>query len=105
MEFLRSYKDENSKVVSCEFGKDVHWWSKFVVQYNVVSMMPMVDWSKPDEILASDACLVGAGGWFNGNYFHCKFPEFIQSQSLHINALEMLTVIVGIKLWGRFWKG
>jgi len=105
LEFLRSYKDENSRVVSDEFLKDVHWWSKFVVQYNGVSMMPMVDWSDPDEILASDACLVGAGGWFNGKYFHCEFPDFIQSQSLHINALELLTIIVCIKLWARFWKG
>ncbi len=68
-------------MVSCEFLKDIQWWSKFVVQYNVISMVPMTDWSKPDEILASDACLVGAGGWFNGKYFHCSFPEFIQAQS------------------------
>jgi len=105
LEFLRGYKDESSRVVSDEFLQDVKWWSKFVVQYNGVSMMPMSDWSNPDEILASDACLVGAGGWFNGKYFHCSFPEFIQSQSLHINALELLTVIVCFKLWGQYLKG
>jgi hypothetical protein len=105
LEFLRSFKDDGTRVLSEEFIKDVAWWSKFLVEYNGISMMPLEDWSQPDEILASDACLVGAGGWFNGKFFHCKFPEFIQAQGLHINALELLTVIVCAKLWGKHWKG
>jgi hypothetical protein len=68
-------------------------------------MMTLEDWSQPDESLASDACLVGAGGWFHGKFFHCKFPEFIHVRGLHINALELLTIIVCAKLWGVFWKG
>ena len=62
-------------MVSEEFLKDVHWWSKFVIQYHRVSVMLVVDWSKPDEIMVNDTCLVAAGGWFNGNYFHCEFPN------------------------------
>ncbi len=59
-------------------------------------MMLMEDWSQPDEVVASDDCLVCRGGWFKGKYFHFEFQEFIRSQSLHINALELLTVIVCI---------
>jgi hypothetical protein len=104
LEFLRSFRGESVLPLPREFVKDLQWWSKFMVEYNGVSMMSVEEWSKPDEILASDACLVGAGGWYNGNYFHCNFPDFIQNQGLHINALELLTVIVCMKLWGLSGK-
>ncbi len=67
--------------------------------------MPMMDWSQEDEVLASDDCMVGGGGWFKGKYIHGQFAEFIKNQGLHINALELLTVIVCMKLWGKYWKG
>ncbi|CAG2215069.1 unnamed protein product [Mytilus edulis] len=31
----------------------------------------------------------------------CVFPDFIVQQNLHINALELLSVIVCLKLWGQ----
>ncbi len=68
-------------------------------------MMAVEEWSQPDEQFATDACLVGAGGWCQGQYFHCVFPEKIAKQSLCINALELLTIIVGVKLWAHLWKG
>ena len=37
--------------------------------------------------------------------FSCKFPSFIVQQKLHINALELLTIIVMIKLWAKNWNG
>ncbi|VDI52487.1 Hypothetical predicted protein [Mytilus galloprovincialis] len=43
----------------------------------------------------------GCGGWMDGRYFHCSFPEFILDQNLHINLLEMLTIVVALKLWGK----
>ncbi len=106
LEFLRGLKNDGARLISSEFLKDVHWWTKFVSHYNGVSMMPMMDLSQPDEVLSSDACLGGGGGgWFDGNYFHCQFPDFIKNQGLHINALELLTVIVCVKLWRKYWKG
>ncbi len=60
-------------------------------------MMAIEDWSSPDEIFATDACLVGGGGWCQGIYFHTSFADFIIQQGLHINALELFTVIVGLK--------
>ncbi len=68
-------------------------------------MMPMEDWSEPNEVVGSDACLLGRGEWFKGKNVHFEFPEFIRSQSLHISALELLTVIMCAKLWGSEWKG
>ena len=44
-------------------------------------------------------------GFPRDGFFHSSFPEFILSQKLHINALELLTVMVTVKLWGHNWKG
>ena len=84
---------------------DVLWWQRFLPQYNGVSIIMQADWSAPDAEVACDACLEGAGGWFQGRYFHSEFPEFIKVQGLHINGLEMLTMLVALKLWGKFLKG
>ena len=67
-------------------------------------MIVLEEWSKPDDILSYDACLTGYGGWFYGKYFHKPFPQFITDQSLHINALELLTLIICLKTWGNMWR-
>jgi len=63
-------------------------------------MMLSEDWAAADELLAVDACLTGCGGWMNGRFFHCSFPDFILNQNMHINLCEMLTIVVALKLWG-----
>lgn len=83
-----------------DFRKDLVWWKNFLPRYNGVSMMDMDEFSEPDSVISTDACLRGCGGWFAGRYFHSDFPLFIKEQELHINALEMLTIVVALKLWG-----
>lgn len=48
--------------------------------------------------------MVGCGGICGSSYFHREFPEFLLQRSLHINALELLTIIVCLKLWGSKGK-
>ena len=62
-------------------------------------MMDFEEWSEPDQLCATDACLVGAGT-FADSCFHCEFPDFIRKENLHINNLELLTIVVAVKLWG-----
>ena len=33
------------------------------------------------------------------------FPSFVVQQTLDINCLELLTIIVTLKLWGSRWSG
>ena len=54
-------------------------------------------WSRPDDILATDACLEGCGGLCENVYFHTRYPDFIKCMNLCIHALEMLTVTVAIR--------
>ncbi len=42
---------------------DLLWWYRFLPIYSGVSMMAMEEWSRPDEVFSTDACLVGCGGW------------------------------------------
>ena len=92
--------------INSELQKDVFWWFTFLRVYNRVSMTPWQEWSLPDEVCAVDACLVvGCGGTFENYFFHSNFPEFIREQNLHINCLELLTCIIAIKLWGKYWGG
>lgn len=89
-----------------EVRKDLIWWREFLPLYNGVSMMSLEEWSVPDGEFSSDACLSGCGGIFRGSdVFHTEFPEFIISQGLSINSLELLTVAVCVKLWGSHCKG
>lgn len=102
---LRTMTDDGPIDLDARFKQDVRWWARFAPLYNGVSLMPLNEWCEPDEVVACDACLDGCGGWSEGRYFHAKFPQFIATQGLHINALELLTIVVALKMWGRAWKG
>ena len=56
-------------------------------------------------VVASDCCLTGCGGFSAGRYFHTKFPRSIQQLGLHISALELLSLVVCVKLWGPSFRG
>ena len=55
--------------------KDLIWWSELLNIFIGVPMMSIDEWSHPVEILESDACLGGCGGWFpeRREYFHVVF--------------------------------
>ena len=63
-------------------------------RFNGISMMPWEEWESPDVTFASDACLEGCGALTNHQFFHKAFPSFIKDLNLHINELELLTVVV-----------
>lgn len=102
---LRATPKSGSIDIPQDTKADLMWWRDFLVCYNGVSMMPQSVWSQPDEILATDACLDGCGGWFEGAFFHASFPQSLKQLKLHINALELLTIMVALKLWAKFLHG
>jgi len=85
--------------VTAEFHKDVRWWLAFISRFNEVSIIPNPIWSEPDTCISTDACLSGGGGWSGGQFFRFEFPLVIRDQNLHINALELLVILVAVKLW------
>lgn len=103
LNLLREFPDEGKLFISDDFKLDLLWWQEFLPNYNGISMMLSEEWCCPDQLFSVDACLTGCGGWMNGRYFHCSFPDFILDQNLHINLCEMLTVVVALKLWGKYF--
>ncbi|XP_067655879.1 uncharacterized protein [Haliotis asinina] len=71
---------------------DIQWWNIFLSLYNGTSMMALEEWSHPDAVLATDACLHGCGTWFDGQYFHRAFPKCVQERQYSISVLELLTI-------------
>jgi hypothetical protein len=107
LNWLRSVSEQGEICIPVEVKKDFQWWAEFLPLYNGVSMMPFEDWESPDDWIASDACLTGCGGWCaqTGEFFHSEFPSGILESQLHINALEMLSLTVCLKIWSAFCLG
>ena len=57
---------KNVRRGSVELGDDakadIKWFQRFLLEYNWVSLIPDREWSEPDVVLATDACLAGCGG-------------------------------------------
>jgi len=87
--------------IKAEFRADFVWWKRFLRRLNGVTYIPSMIWSEPNEILSTDACLSGAGGWCVGSYFSCKFSQEIMNQDHHINGLELLTILIACRSWAR----
>lgn len=105
LNFLRCMPNDKFMTLSYETLADIRWWKVFMPLYNGVSMMPWQEWSEPDEVVSSDACPSGCGAWVDDEFFSRPFPSHILALNLHINALELLTVVVSIKVWGKRWMG
>ena len=59
------------------------------------------------SFFSTDACLKGAGGIYQGQYFHVEFPKevFMLDENVHIAHLELLAIIVGVRLWADLVHG
>ena len=87
--------------LSEENRSDLHWWCHFLPLYNGVSLIKSSPWLDDPWHLSTDACTTGAGGYFNGQFFHTPFPAPILHRfGDNINVLELLTIMAALKLWG-----
>ena len=76
----------------------------FLPQYNGVSLIPPSVCCA--ETIVNDACLFGAGGVFGNECFYITFPDhIIEDTDYHINAKEILAIIVSFHLWASQLKG
>ncbi len=100
------YKSDSQYHTLPEYLKmNLLWWHIFLSFYNGVYMMALAEWSQPDAVFPTDASLLGCGGICGNEYFHANFPLHISDLDLHINALELLTIVLALKLWGHRLKG
>ena len=70
--------------------------------FDGITIIPPVKWDAPDTIIQTDSNLERGGGWSHGEAFITRFPNWIkQDRDIHINELELLTVIVAVKVWSK----
>ena len=107
LKWLKQLYKENTKShpIPLYVKKDIIWWYSFLPLYNGVSMMLYEQWCSPDSVFSCDSSLQACGGFWNGRYFHTKFPAFVAEKRYSINILEMLAIIVCLKLWGYLFVG
>lgn len=114
LSFMKTLSDRGYRPITAEVRADLKWWIKFMEDFNGVTAIPEVFWSKPDLVFSTDACLKCAGGWspaatsgrVDNQFFSVRFPEWIKSDPLvSINELEALSLLVGIKIWGSYCVG
>ena len=91
--------------ITDEHRSDIEWWLVFLTHYNGISVIPSDVVVSSPELFSTDACLTGCGAVCFGEYFHREFPASILDQGLHINDLELLTVVIAVKLWSRKLEG
>ena len=82
-----------------ELRSDVRWWYDFMESYNGTSAICTFPWSDPDEVISSDACLIAGGALSSKQFFHKVFPKYVVDMNLHINALELLTLVVAVRVF------
>ena len=96
--------DRSSKyIIPLEARKDIAWWGRCALQHNGVSLMWLHLDPISDNLIATDACLVGFGGTCGNEYFRGRFPARLRNQN--ITLLEILAVMVALKLWGDHLSG
>ena len=91
--------------IPAEVRSDLQWWKFFLQHFNGVSVIPYDIVVSNPHLFATDACLTGCGAVCFGEFFDSEFPERIMRQRLHINQLELLTVLVTVKLWHSKLQG
>ena len=98
-------KHKMYRYIPIETKKDLKWWYELLPVCNSVSMMAVEEWSYPDTVCSCDTCLEGLGGMFEDQFFHAIFPPFITEQNLHISCLELLSIVVSLRTWGKYMTG
>ena len=99
LNLLRGTPARGSILISEEARADIKWFATFLPTFNGVSLIPDSNWSEPDAILASDACLVGCGATCGQQCFSKPFLAEVLALDLHISALELLAVMVAVRVW------
>ena len=83
--------------------QDVRWWYLYLPSFKGTSVMWMLKVYNPQGQFSVDACLDGAGGKTDLEYYHVTFPPEFRSRYA-ITHLELWAVVLSVCLWGGQWR-
>ena len=72
----------------------------FLPGFQGTAVMWLVDSVEINREFSTDACMIGAGGITEGEFFRVRFPPVILTKYTQIAHLELWSIIVAVKLWG-----
>ena len=85
--------------INAQVRADLEWWREFLGVFNGKTFC--VDSEQvPTEEFSTDACPIGGGGFFQGDWFcvnwATNYPRLV---NLHINLQETFTVLLALGRW------
>ena len=84
---------------------DIQWWLEFLPRYHRISLIKPSLWDFESLNFSTDTCLQGGGATCQTECISFAFPDCISMYSLHINALELFTIVVALKHWAPQLQG
>ena len=102
IEEIKSHPIRGRRRISKELKKDVEWWRRFMNMFNGVTIIPDPNWSRPDEVISTDASLKMCGGWSSPKFFKAAFPTWLlKRKDISINELELISFVISLRLWEK----
>ena len=92
LDALREAHHATTVIISYEVRKDIDWFKRYARQCNARMII------KPklrNFLIECDACIKGAGGHSNLEYYDLVFP--VKYQGFHISQIEALNVVIALK--------
>jgi len=110
---MRHRSHEFSQPIEHSVRGDLKWWSRFMQQYNGVSMLPESKWTESwstECSLFTDACKTGYGAVWGKDYLYGQWsPQQLDrasgSEAIVISVLELAAIVIAAKSWGKKWEG
>ena len=77
----------------------------FLPGFQGTAVMWLLDVETIDHEMSMDASMSGAGGMSGHKYYRVSFPIQILTEKTKIHHLELWTVILAVRVWGRNMTG
>ena len=102
---LKAMKRDTQYVLTPEVRKDIMWWYLMVPKFDGTAIMWLIDEETIDQEMATDSCLIGAGGVHGQEYYRVQFRAHLQERGYQIAHWELLAIILDVRLWGEQLMG
>ena len=100
---MKLKNDKHRTWLNKEAKADLFWWESALLAFNGLSPF-VADIPAPDMNLATDACLEGGAGFYNGDFFYTNFmadAPIVAKE--HISCKEIYTILLACRRWGHLW--
>lgn len=85
--------------------EDIIWWATALDIFHGFAQFPC-DIPLPNYVFATDASMEGGAGHFLQDWFYVNWAlDFPEQRNKHITFLELETVVIAARRWGRHWHG